>query len=127
MIRSDHPEYTRSRPISEVKLDWAGPVLWTEMTREAPVTNLLPGDDMVKGPSHNFRNHEIQFDFLYEWQGRPPHERLPGHLARFRQLVCCVVSMSCIFLHDIRYHSVEEYFNTKAYVTFIRWAISTMV
>ena len=64
MIRSDHPEYTRSRPISEVKLDWAGPVLWTEMTREAPVTNLLPGDDMVKGPSHNFRNHEIQFDFL---------------------------------------------------------------
>lgn len=63
----------------------------------------------------------------YEWQGRPPHERLPGHLARFRQLVCCVVSMSCIFLHDIRYHSVEEYFNTKAYFTFIRWAISKMV
>ena len=43
MIRSYHPEYTRSRPISEVKLDWAGPVLWTEMTREAPVTNLLLG------------------------------------------------------------------------------------
>jgi hypothetical protein len=43
MIRSYHPEYTRSRPISEVKLDWAGPVLWTEMTREAPVTNLLSG------------------------------------------------------------------------------------
>jgi hypothetical protein len=63
----------------------------------------------------------------YEWQGRPPHERLPGHLARFRQLVCCVVSMSCIFLHDIRYHSVEESFNTKAYFTFIRWAISKMV
>jgi hypothetical protein len=63
----------------------------------------------------------------YEWQGRPPHERLPGHLARFRQLVCCVVSMSCIFLHDIRYHSVEVSFNTKAYFTFIRWAISKMV
>ena len=45
----------------------------------------------------------------------------------FRQLVCCVVSMSCIFLHDIRYHSVEESFNTKAYFTFIRWAISKMV
>ena len=42
MNRSDHPESTRSRPISEVKLGWAGPVLWTEMTREAPVTILLP-------------------------------------------------------------------------------------
>ena len=41
MIRSYDPEYTRSRPISEVKQDSAGPVLWTEMTREAPVPNLL--------------------------------------------------------------------------------------
>ena len=34
--------------------------------------------------------------------------RLPGHLAHVDSL--CAVSMSCIFLHNIRYHSVEEYF-----------------
>ena len=42
MIRSYDPEYTPSRPIWEVKQDSARPVLRTEMTREALVTNLLP-------------------------------------------------------------------------------------
>ena len=61
MIRSDHPEYTRSRPISEVKLDWAGPVLWTEMTREAPVTNLLPG---LEFHGFTFHSRETQPHFM---------------------------------------------------------------
>ena len=42
MIRSYDVEYTRSRPISEVKLRSARPVLGTEMAWEALVTNLLP-------------------------------------------------------------------------------------
>ena len=42
MFRSYDPEYTPSRPIWEVKQDSARPVLRTEMTREALVTNLLP-------------------------------------------------------------------------------------
>ncbi len=32
----------------------------------------------------------------YEWQGRPPHERLPGHLARLDSL--CVVLFPCLAL-----------------------------
>ena len=56
MIRSYDPEYTPSRPIWEVKQDSAGPVLWTEMTREAPVPNLLP-------PVLSF--------LLVEWRIRP--------------------------------------------------------
>ena len=65
MIRSYHPEYTRSRPISEVKLDWAGPVLWTEMTREAPVTNLLLG----------VLNNLLFFYFHSSWG---PEKKRPG-------------------------------------------------
>ena len=42
MIRSYDVEHTRSRPISEVKLRSARPVLGTEMAWEALVTNLLP-------------------------------------------------------------------------------------
>ena len=42
MVRSYDVEYTRSRPISEVKLRSARPVLGTEMAWEALVTNLLP-------------------------------------------------------------------------------------
>jgi hypothetical protein len=43
MIRSYDPEYTRSRPITEVKLGSAPPVLRSEMTREAGVTNRFAG------------------------------------------------------------------------------------
>ena len=36
-LRSYHGECTGSRPLSEVKLRWAGVVLWWETTRERPV------------------------------------------------------------------------------------------
>ena len=40
--RSYDVEYSDTRPIIELKLRSAGPVLRTEMTREAPVTIVLP-------------------------------------------------------------------------------------
>ena len=36
-LRSYHGECTGSRPLSEVKLRWAGVVLWSETTRERSV------------------------------------------------------------------------------------------
>ena len=38
MIGSYHAEHASSRPITEAKLRWAPPVLWSEMTWEAGVT-----------------------------------------------------------------------------------------
>ena len=40
-LRSYHGECTGSRPLSEVKLRWAGVVLWWETTRERPVLQAL--------------------------------------------------------------------------------------
>ena len=32
---------------------------------------------------------------MYEWQGRPPHERPPGHLARLDSLYVVISPLAC--------------------------------
>jgi len=40
---------------------------------------------------------------MYEWQGRPPHERSPSHLARFLDSLYVVISplaCCCFYVDD---------------------------
>ena len=61
---------------------------------------------------------------MYEWQGRPPHERPPSHLARLDRLyvvisplACCCFMMMMMMMMMIRFCIVCVFFITlPAYV-----------